>query len=96
MAVYGVDLGFTHSCIAYADERGRLVVLKSAYGENKTPSAVYFESPDNVIVGRGAKNSAVLFPDLVVELVKRQMGQDVSYTFQGRAHPGIDLRADPA
>jgi molecular chaperone DnaK (HSP70) len=93
VAVYGIDLGFTHSGIAYADERGHLVVLKSAYGENKTPSAVYFESPDNVIVGREAKDSAVLFPDLVAELVKRQIGQDVHYTFHGQDYTPESITA---
>jgi molecular chaperone DnaK len=86
MATYGIDLGTTFSCIAYVDETGRPVVLKSAVGEDTTPSVVYFESPENVVVGRQAKDSALLVPDLVVELVKRQMGQDVSYTFHGQRH----------
>src|SRR6476646_5195163 len=89
MATYGIDLGTTNSCIAYVDDTGRPVVLKSAVGEDTTPSVVYFESPENVVVGRQAKDSAVLAPDLVAELVKRQMGQDVRYTFHGQAHtPG--------
>src|ERR1700745_4199641 len=86
MATYGIDLGTTFSCIAYVDETGRPVVLKSAVGEDTTPSVVYFESPENVVVGRQAKDSALLVPDLVVELVKRRMGQDVSYTFHGQRH----------
>ena len=58
MATYGIDLGTTNSCIAYVDETGRPVVLKSAIGEDTTPSVVYFESPENVVVGRQAKDSA--------------------------------------
>jgi len=46
MATYGVDLGTTYSCIAYVDDTGRPVVLKSTVGEDTTPSVVYFESPD--------------------------------------------------
>ena len=30
MATYGIDLGTTNSCIAYVDDTGRPVVLKSA------------------------------------------------------------------
>lgn len=86
MATYGIDLGTTNSCIAYVDDTGRPVVLKSAVGEDTTPSVVYFESPENVVVGRQAKDSALLVPDLVVELVKRQMGEDVRYTFHGQEH----------
>ena len=86
MATYGIDLGTTYSCIAYVDATGRPVVLKSEDGEDTTPSVVYFESPDNVVVGRQAKDSAVLAPRLVVELVKRQMGEDVHYRFHGQDH----------
>jgi molecular chaperone DnaK (HSP70) len=86
MATYGIDLGTTNSCIAYVDDSGHPVVLKSAIGEDTTPSVVYFESPENVVVGRQAKDSALLAPDLVVELVKRQMGQDVHYSFHGQGH----------
>ena len=86
MATYGIDLGTTNSCVATVDHTGRPVILKSAVGEDTTPSVVYFESPDNVVVGRQAKDSAVLAPPLVVEMVKRQMGQDVHYTFHGQDH----------
>lgn len=86
MATYGIDLGTTDSCIAYVDESGRPVVLKSAEGEDTTPSVVYFESPDHVVVGREAKDCALLAPELVVEHVNRQMGEDVEYTFHGQDH----------
>lgn len=93
MATYGIDLGTTNSCIAYVDETGRAVVLKSAVGEDTTPSVVYFESPENVVVGRQAKDSAVLAPDLVVELIKRQMGEDVHYSFHGQDHTPESISA---
>lgn len=93
MTTYGIDLGTTYSCIAYVDGTGRPVVLKSAVGEDTTPSVVYFESPDNVVVGRQAKDSAVLDPHLVVELVKRQMGEDVHYSFHGQDHTPESISA---
>lgn len=86
MATYGIDLGTTNSCIATVDDSGRPVVLKSAVGEDTTPSVVFFESPDSVVVGRQAKDSAVLLPDLVVEMVKRQMGKDAHYSYHGQDH----------
>src|SRR6266478_4210356 len=93
MATYGIDLGTTHSCIAHVDDTGRPVVLKSAVGEDTTPSVVYFESPENVVVGRQAKDSAVLAPHLVVELIKRQMGEDVHYSFHGQDHTPESISA---
>src|ERR1022692_3564014 len=85
MAVYGIDLGTTYSCVAQVDDTGRAVVLKNAVGEDTTPSVVYFESPDNVVVGRAAKDSALIAPNLVASLVKRDMGdRDVSWEFNGK------------
>ena len=93
MATYGIDLGTTYSCIAYVDDAGRPVVLKSAIGEDTTPSVVFFDSPVNVVVGQQAKNSAVLLPQLVVELVKRNMGEDAHYTYFGQDHTPESLSA---
>ena len=83
---FGIDLGTTHSCVAHIDETGRPAVIKSALGEDTTPSAVYFESPRNVVVGRAAKDAALLDPGLVAQLVKRDMGTDAEYTFRGERH----------
>lgn len=93
MAIYGIDLGTTNSCIAQVDKTGRPVVLRSAVDEETTPSVVYFESPDSVVVGRQARDSAVLKPSLVVEMVKRQMGQDVHYPFYGRDYTPESISA---
>lgn len=93
MATYGIDLGTTNSCISYLDKTGRPVVLKSANGDDTTPSVVYFESPESVVVGRQAKDSAILFPSQIAELVKREMGQDVHYTFFGQDHTPESISA---
>ena len=84
MATYGIDLGTTNSCLAYLDKAFRPVVLKSFTDQDTTPSVVYFESAQRVVVGRQAKNSALLVPELVRELVKRDMGQDVRYEYHGQ------------
>jgi molecular chaperone DnaK (HSP70) len=83
---FGIDLGTTHSCIAHIDDSGKPVVIKSALGEDTTPSVVYFESPKNAVVGRAAKNAALLYPELVVQLVKRDMGRTKEWTFHGERH----------
>jgi molecular chaperone DnaK len=83
---FGIDLGTTHSCIAWIDETGKPAIIKSALGEDTTPSAVYFESPQSVVVGRAAKDAARMEPDKVAQLVKRDMGRGVEYTYLGARH----------
>ncbi|HXA59408.1 MAG TPA: Hsp70 family protein [Streptosporangiaceae bacterium] len=93
MAVYGIDLGTTYSCIACIDEVGRPTVLRNLEGTDTTPSVVYFESGDNVIVGQTAKDNAVLEPDNVVSLVKRDMGRDVTRPIHGFEYTPEELSA---
>ena len=83
MAVYGIDLGTTYSCIASIDDVGRPTVLRNLEGTDTTPSVVYFESGENVVVGATAKATAVLEPDNVVSLIKRDMGRDVTRPIHG-------------
>jgi molecular chaperone DnaK (HSP70) len=72
--IYGIDLGTTYSVVGYIDETGRPAVCRNSDGQDTTPSLVYFESPDNIVVGRVAKETAGVFPDQVVSLIKREMG----------------------
>ncbi len=87
--VFGIDLGTTYSCIAYVDEFGKSVVLKNAEGSNTTPSVVYYETIDNIIVGEEAKNILVSEPESTIAFVKRSMGTDdekgkpVRFNFHG-------------
>jgi molecular chaperone DnaK len=83
---FGIDLGTTQSCIAYVDESGSPVIIKSALGEDTTPSAVFFESGQNVVVGRAAREEALIAPHLVAQLVKRDMGTNAAYEFHGERH----------
>src|SRR5215468_3627550 len=84
--VLGIDLGTTHSCVAYIDETGKPAIVRSAMGEDTTPSVVFFESPGSVVVGRAAKNEALVAPELVAQMVKRDMGTSAGYTFHGERH----------
>ncbi|MEV6524647.1 Hsp70 family protein [Longispora sp. NPDC051575] len=73
----GIDLGTTYSAIAYVDETARPTMVRSLMeSEETTPSVVYFESGSDVVVGRTAKEYARVYPDRVVSLVKRSMGQE--------------------
>lgn len=72
--IYGIDLGTTYSVVSYIDETGKPTVSRNSDGQDTTPSVVYFESADNIVVGRVAKETAGVFPDQVVSLIKREMG----------------------
>lgn len=74
--VFGIDLGTTYSCIAYIDEYGKPVVLKNSDGDHTTPSVVFVESSENIIVGTEAKRSLEVEPDKTVQFIKRKMGRD--------------------
>ncbi|HEX6468509.1 MAG TPA: Hsp70 family protein [Streptosporangiaceae bacterium] len=93
MAVYGIDLGTTYSCIASIDDVGRPTVLRNLEGTDTTPSVVFFESAENVIVGATAKDNAVLDPDHVVSLIKRDMGRDVVRHIHGFDYTPAELSA---
>jgi molecular chaperone DnaK len=79
--VYGIDLGTTYSCISYVDEYGKAVIIRNSEGDDTTPSVVYFENPDNIVVGKVAKNTARIESERVAAFVKRSMG-DESYSFE--------------
>ncbi len=72
--VFGIDLGTTYSCIAHVDEHGKPVILPNKEGDLTTPSVVYFESADSIVVGKAAKDVAAVEPEHVVSTVKRMMG----------------------
>jgi molecular chaperone DnaK len=89
--IFGIDLGTTYSCIAYVDEFGRPVVVPNAEGEYTTPSVVLFEGQER-IVGTAAKESAVVYPDRVVEMIKRQMGQPgYIFPYDGKNHTAEEI-----
>ncbi len=78
----GIDLGTTLSVVAQVDRSGVPVVLPNADGSPTTPSAVRFDG-GKAIVGAGALESLTAEPELVVRLVKRHMGADWSFDYQG-------------
>ena len=92
--VFGIDLGTTYSCIAYVDEHGRPIVAPNSENALTTPSVVYFESGNNIVVGQIAKDTAEVYPDLIVQTVKRHMGDaNWSRSFHGRDYRPQDVSA---
>ncbi|WP_326561231.1 Hsp70 family protein [Micromonospora sp. NBC_01796] len=91
---FGIDLGTTYSVVSYVDQSGRPTVVRNLITSSETtPSAVYFENADNVVVGSSAKNVARLYPDRVVQRVKRSMGRERHWEFDGNAHTPESISA---
>ena len=90
--VYGIDLGTTCSCIARVDWHGVPVMLPNPQGDLITPSVVYFENEDSVVIGETAKKLAALEPDQAVFNIKRVMGAaDWEFNAFGKCYKPQDV-----
>ena len=92
--IFGIDLGTTYSVVGYIDDTGRAAVTRNSQGYDTTPSVVYFENEGNVVVGNSAKEAAGQYPDQVVSLIKREMGdREYRRTFFGVEHTPPSISA---
>jgi len=90
--VYGIDLGTTYSCIAHVDEHGKPAVINNSDNELTTPSVVYFESDDNIVVGKEAKEVAEIYPNQVASTVKRVMGDsEWKFNYNGTEYSSQEI-----
>ena len=74
MAIIGIDLGTTNSVVAVM-EGGEPVVISSAEGERLVPSVVAVNKNHERLIGRVARNQAVVNPENTVFSIKRFMGR---------------------
>ena len=72
--IIGIDLGTTNSVVAIM-EGGEPVVIPSAEGERLVPSVVAFNKNGERLVGRVARNQAVVNPENTIFSIKRFMGR---------------------
>jgi molecular chaperone DnaK len=93
LRVFGIDLGTTYSAVAYVNEAGQPSVCRNVDSLETTPSVVFFENKSNVVVGSVAKNSGITYPDRVVSLIKRQMGTEATFEFDGVNHTPESISA---
>ncbi len=78
--ILGIDLGTTYSVCAYLDENGEPQVVTNMEGSRTTPSVVYFENTQSVVVGQVAKDNSICCPERVVSAIKNHMGNK-NYSF---------------
>ncbi|MEM3127252.1 MAG: molecular chaperone DnaK [Candidatus Woesearchaeota archaeon] len=68
----GIDLGTTFSAVAVM-EAGKSKIINNSEGERTTPSVVTIKGND-IVVGRHARNQAIVDPEHTVRSIKRHMG----------------------
>ena len=88
----GIDLGTTLSVAAQVNHAGLPVVLPNAEGSATTPSVVLFDR-GSIVVGSIARESLATEPELVVQLVKRNMGSSWSFDYQGISYGAEHISA---
>jgi molecular chaperone HscA len=74
----GIDLGTTHSLVAYVPIVGPPTVLRDCDSSPLLPSAVHYRGDGAVVVGDEAKRIARDFPRDTIVSVKRFMGRGAS------------------
>ncbi len=90
--IVGIDLGTTFSAIAYVNEFGKPEIIPNAENKPVTPSVIYFQDENNLIVGELATNYIVADPDNIVRFIKRQMGKENYYEeFYGKKYTPQEL-----
>ncbi len=93
MAVYGIDLGTTYSCLAKF-EGGAVSIINNEEGQPTTASAVYFGPDGDVIVGDAAKDYVQTEGYRVVQFVKREIGKPFPpHDIEGRSYNAIEISA---
>lgn len=82
----GIDLGTTHSLLAY-EEKGTISFLKDEKsGSSLMPSVVHYAMTGEVIVGHSAQSQLMTAPDQTIYSVKRLMGRSLEEINQQGMH----------
>jgi len=89
--VVGIDLGTTNSSIGVT-MNGQPVLIPIE-GQPLLPSVVGLAPDGSLLVGRAARNQAVLYPERTIRSVKRRMGEDVRLPLGERQHTPVEVSA---
>ena len=74
MAIIGIDLGTTNSCVSIIDG-DKTKVIENSEGDRTTPSYVAFTDDNETLVGQSAKRQAVTNPTNTLYAIKRLIGR---------------------
>ena len=79
----GIDLGTTNSVVSYLDN-GEAKIIPNSNNNNLTPSVVAFGKNGEILVGEVAKNQLMTNSNRTVLNIKREMGEDKEFFFNGK------------
>ncbi|RLB46171.1 MAG: Fe-S protein assembly chaperone HscA [Deltaproteobacteria bacterium] len=71
----GIDLGTTHSLVAWVTPTGGAVAIQNCDSEVLVPSVVHYREDGGVVVGTGAMAQALDHPEATIASAKRLMGR---------------------
>ena len=87
----GIDLGTTFSAVSVM-EAGKPTIIPNAEGDRTTPSVVLIKEKERV-VGKLARNQAILNPEHTVRSIKRKMGSSEKITVEGKDYSPTEISA---
>ena len=83
--IIGIDLGTTNSGVAVM-EGGEPTIIPSAEGDRLVPSVVAMNKNHERLVGRPARNQAVVNPENTITSIKTIYGWEIQFPW-GRTGP---------
>ncbi len=90
--VIGIDLGTTFSAMSVM-EGGKPVIIPNEEGDRTTPSVVSITKEGERLVGRTARNQAIMNPEHTVRSIKRHMGEDYKVKIQDKEYTPQEISA---
>lgn len=84
MAIIGIDLGTTNSCMAIFRGQGA-EVIPNRQGGRTTPSVVGLSKKGELLVGQKPKTNRLMLAEGPIEEIKREMGTNHTVMFGGQA-----------
>ncbi len=89
--ILGIDLGTTNSEVAILNRDTPEVLPED--GEFILPSCVGVDKDGNIMVGRQARNQALVAPERTVSSIKRKMGTDETIELAGESYSPQEISA---
>lgn len=81
----GLDFGTTRTKAAYMDAAGKPNIVLNEWGEPYTPTAIYFNTKGNHLIGRDAVEQACLDPTYFIRNFKLKLGSLDSLLSNGQS-----------
>lgn len=92
MHIIGIDLGTTNSA-ACVFRNSKPELIPNRYGDYLTPSVVYVDKDDQLIVGKHAQEKLKTDPSRAAGVFKRAMGTNTQFTLGNKSFNATELSA---